>query len=816
MDTLRLNLRYALRSLSRAPGFTVVVVLALGLGIGATTALFSVVHGVLQRPLPYPDPERIVQLWQVSDEGAQTPVSDANFADLRREGRSFAALAQVQGGGPVSVTGAGEPVRARAGYVSQDFFAVMGVHPARGRAFLPPEQREGGAPAVVVSDEFWREHLGAAPGLSRLTLRFNDRVHQVVGVMPPGAAFPEGTDLWTPRELEPVLPSRTAHNWQVVGRLREDVSVEQARGEVSRIARRLKAELGEDTWMADAALVPLHEQIVGRVRPALLLLLGAAASLLLIACANVSNLLLARTAARRQELAVRMALGAGRGRLLQQFVAESLVLSLSGGAVGLLLATWGVDLLRALQPDGLPRLEDVRVSGGVFAFALGVSVLAALALGGTAALQGVRGDLRGMLSQGQRTVSGGGGRRVRDALVVVQVALTLVLLVGAGLLGRSFLRLVSADTGYRTEGGVVMDLAMEEPTDDAAKARLSQLHDELERRLRAIPGVAEVGGVNDFPLGGSYSSGTFLVLNRPDEVKGFEDAARLFRDESRTGNANYRVASEGYFRAMGIPLVRGRGFAATDAADGPHVALVSESLARARWPGEDPLGKLVQFGNMDGDLRPFTVVGVVGDIREASVDAEPQPTFFGLARQRTAASYRFHVVLRGTAAPEAVIPPARQILRELAPGVPPSFRTVDEVFARSLADRRFSLLLLGAFGAAALLLAMMGIYGVVSYLVAQRTREFGIRMAFGARAGDVVRLVVRHGAVLAATGILLGLGAALALTRLLSSLLYGVSATDPLAFAGVAVGLGAVALAACSIPALRATRVDPMTALRSE
>ncbi|MBV9773354.1 MAG: FtsX-like permease family protein, partial [Gemmatimonadetes bacterium] len=536
--------------------------------------------------------------------------------------------------------------------------------------------------------------------------------------------------------------------------------------------------------------------------------------LLVIACANVSNLLLARAAARRQEISVRLALGAGRVRLVQQFVAEALVLSLASAVVGLLLAWWGVSLLRALQPQGLPRLADVRVSGGVFAFALATAVLTAGALGALTALQAVRGDLRSALAQGQRTLSGGSGRRVRDALVVMQVALTLVLLVGAGLLGHSFLRLLSVDTGYRTRGGVVLDLALDEADDPGAGARTSAFEEELMRRLRAIPGVAEVGGVNDFPLGGNYSNGTFLVLSRPDEVSSFEDFGRLAKEQTGNNGAEYRVASEGYFRAMGIPLLRGRGFGPGDGPDAPHVALVSRSLARMRWPGEDPIGKLVQFGNMDGDLHPFTIVGVVGDIREAAVDAEPHPTLYGFSRQRTRSLSHFHVVMQGPIAPAAMIAPARRILREMAPEVPPAFRTLDEVFAASLADRRFSLLLLATFGGVALLLAMLGIYGVVSYLVAQRTREIGIRMAFGARAGDVARLVVRHGAALAGAGIGVGLLAALAIERLVAGMLYGVSATDPAAFAGVALLLAAVALSASWIPARRATRVDPMVALR--
>jgi predicted permease len=814
MESLRFSLRHAARSLRHAPGFTLVVVLALGLGIGATTALFSVVHSVLQRPLPFPQPDRIVQLWQLGKDGGEMNFSDPNFADLREQSRSFAAMAELQAGDAVTVNGGGEPLRAHPASVSRDFFAVLGVKPALGRLFAPEEQREGGPGAVVVSHAFWLRALGGTADLASRQLRFGGRLYRVVGVLPDGAAFPAGTDLWEPREAYPLFPSRTAHNFQALGRLREGVPVERAQQEASAIARRLKAVHGEDTWMSNAAVVPLQEQIVGRVRPALMLLLGAAAFLLLIACANVSNLLLVRTAGRSHETAVRLALGAGRVRLVQQFVAEALLLSLAGGAVGLAVAWWGVRVLRRMQPEGLPRVADVEVSGGVFLFALAVSLVTAVALGALTALHALRGELRERMARG-RTVSGGAGR-MRDGLAALQVALTLVLLVGAGVLGRSFLRLLSADTGYRTSGGVVLDLAMDDPADAAGGVRLAAFQDELMGRLRAIPGVTEVGGVNAFPLDGGYSDGTFLELMRPDEATSFEDFQRLAADPARTGQAEYRVASDGYFRAMGIPLRRGRWFQPGDGPTSGHVALVSESLARKRWPGQDPVGKIIQFGNMDGDLHPFTVVGVVGDIREASVDAEPRPTLYGSARQRTGKISRFHVVMRGPVDAAAMIAPARRILRELAPEVPPTFRTLDEVFSASLADRRFSLLLLGAFGGAALLLAVLGIYGVISYLVAQRTREIGIRLAFGARAGDVSRLVVGHGAALAGTGIAAGLVAAFVLHRVLGGFMYGVSAVDPVAYAGVAVLLALVALAASALPARRATRVDPMIALRAD
>ncbi|HEX2188845.1 MAG TPA: ABC transporter permease [Longimicrobiaceae bacterium] len=815
METLLQDLRFALRTLARSPGFTAVTVLILALGIGAAAALFSVVDAVLLRPLPYPRPEQVVQLWQLGDEGGQSNFSEANFRDVREQSRSFAALARFSGG-VTSVAGGSEPVRAVATAVSGDFFRALGVRPAVGRGFLPEEQREGGAPAAIVSHGYWRRYLGGDTDLSGRTLRFDGRVHAVVGVMPLGFDFPRGTEVWAPSEMEESSPHRTAHNWQVVGRLRDGVSPERAGADVSAVARRLKQEHGDDTWMSDAEVVPLHEQLVGDVRPALLVLLGAAGLLLLIACANVVNLLLARAASRRREIAVRMAIGAGRGRLVQQFLAESLVLALAGGALGTLLASWGVSLLLALEPGNLPRVEEVGVSRGVLAFALGTSLAVALALGLAAALRAGRGAVRDALAEDARGSAGGAAsRRARGALVVSQVALSLVLLVGAGLLARSFLRLLAVDPGYRTSGATVMSLSLPYPESDEEKARLLRFHGELAERLRAIPGVRAVGGVNDFPLGGNYSNGTFLILQHPDEVTSFEDFRRLGELPERVGQAEYRVADEGYFRAMGIPLLRGRLFDGRDAPDAPHVAVVSESLARTRWPGEDPLGKLIQFGNMDGDVRPFTIVGVVGDVREQSLDAEPRPTFYGFSRQRVGPSATFHLVMAG-GAPRAVVPAARAAVRGLAPEVPPRFRTIEEVFSSNLASRRFSLVLLGVFGAVALLLATAGVYGVISYGVAQRTREFGIRMALGARPGDVRGLVLRQGTALALTGAALGLAAAFAATRLLGSLLYGVGTLDVVTFLAVPALLVAATLLASWLPARRATRVSPMTALRSE
>lgn len=817
VDRLLQDLRYALRQLRKAPGFTAVAVLTLGLGIGATTTLFSVAHGVLFQPLPYPEPDRIVRVFEVGEDGTRpNQMSDPNFADLSRQNRSFEALAQFQTM-VVSVFGGGEPARVTVAQASRGFFDVLGVQPRLGRTFHPEEQREGAARVALVSHRYWQRYLEGDPDLSGRTLRLGDDLYSVIGVMPPGFDFPEGASLWIPRELEPVTPSRTALNKKVIGRLGADVPIERAREDLGGIARRLKARYGDDTWMADAEVVPLREVLVGRTRPPLLLLLGASGLLLLIACANVVNLLLARMASRRRELAVRMALGAGRARLTQQSLTESLLLSLLGGALGVLAARWGVGLLLALEAGNLPRLAEIRVDGAVLLFALAVSVAVAVGIALLAAWRATAEGVRESLAAGRPTRGGTGIPRLRGVLVVSQVALTLMLLTGTGLLLRSFQSLLVAEPGYRTGGAVVLSSNLPISDTEEQAERQERFHQRLISRLRALPGTGEVGAIDSLPLTRPGPSGTFLLLDRPDEVTDWESFKTLVKIPGRTGQAQYRRATPGYFRAMQIPLLRGRLFEERDDPQAPHLAVVSESLAETTWPGEDPIGKLVQFGNMDGDLRPFTVVGVVGDIREASLEAEPRPTLYADARQRRGGLARpldIVMVAEGDAGP--LMSAARRLVHELDPQVAPGIRRLEEIYATSLAERRFQLLLLGIFGATALLLAVVGIYGVIFFHVAQRTQEIGVRIALGATGETVMRLVVRQGIVLVALGVTLGLAGSLAATRLMQSLLYEVTTTDPVTYLAVPLLLAGVATLACSLPAYRAARVDPVTALRAE
>ena len=806
------DLRFGLRQFARSPGFFAVAVLTLALGIGATTSIFSVVRGVLLRPLPYPDPDRIVQVWQVNDGSPQNHFSDPNFEDIRAATRSFSALAQFAPSGPISLSGAVEATRAQGARVSRDFFAILGIRPLRGRLFAADEMVENGRPAVLISRGFWQRHLAASESALGGTLTFDGTPHTIIGILPAIADFPAGTDVWTSREREGRTPSRTSHNWQVVGRLADGVPLAQARGEVSAIARRLKREHGTQTWMQDAVVVPLHDQIVGRSKTTLLVLLGGSLILLLIACANVVNLLIARMAARQAEVALRVAVGAGRGRMVQQCLAESLILALAAAAAGVGLALAGLRALLALQPDNLPRMNEVRVDWQVLLFAVGIAAVAAAVMGVITAWRGMRGDLREALAQSQRTQGGSlSSERVRRSLVIAQVSMAVVLLVATGLFAHSFVRLLAVDPGFAAENRVVVDIA----ASDAPPQRRA-LIDELMTRFAAIPGVTAVGATNTVPLGGGgFGNGTFLIMRTVDERFDPQEAQRISQDPGRTGYAEFRVASAGYFRAMEIPVLRGRVFEDRDGPQAPHVAVISASLAAARWPDDDPIGKVIQFGNMDGDVTPFTIVGVVGDVRETNLAAAPRPTFYASYRQRPNRTYRFNFVLATAGDPAGIVAAAQRIVREARPDLPPRVRTIDAIISASVADRRFVLSLVGVFGAAALVLAALGIYSVISYLVTQRTREIGIRVALGARAEDVVRMVLRQGVVLAAVGIAVGALASFAATRTIEKMLFGIRATDPLAFAAVILMLAAVAILASWLPARRAARVEAMEVLRT-
>jgi predicted permease len=816
MDTLLHDARFGFRVLARNKTFSIAAVLSLALGIGAVTAIFSIVYGVLLKPLPYPAPDRIVQVWQINEFTRRGQTSDPNFEDWRTSARSFQAMAQYSTG-MASVTGGSETTRASVAYGSRDFFRAIGVSPVLGRTFSEEDLKLGGSPAVIVSHAFWTRFLGSGRDLDNLVLTFDARAHQVVGVMPEGFSFPDGTtDLWAPREQWPRLPSRTAHNWLVVGRLADGVGLAQARAEMTALAKQMKRAHGDDIALDDVALVPLQEQIVGNVRPALLVLMGAVGFLLLVACANVANLMLAQLNARRRELAVRSAIGASGRRLRRQLFTESVLLAGTGGILGWLLAPWTVRAFLALDPDRLPLRDrvaiDVRVALFSFVIIAGVAIVLALATG-----QRFGGrDVGEALKTGGRQQSGGrGDERFRGALVAVQVALSLVLLIGAGLLGRTLYRLVMVDPGYRTSHALVVNVALPSMNDPAAWRRNAQFHEQLIDRIRQLPGVQQVGGIQVFPLPGGLANGTFLEMYPGERVETLEDFVRLAKDPARAGQAEFRVASEGYFAAMGIPLRRGRMFDDRDAPDAPHVALVSELLAGKRWPNQDPIGKVIQFGNMDGDTRAFTVIGVVGDVRDRGLDREPRATFYGYYRQRPRAIADFTFVVAG-ANHASFAPAVQHAIREMRPDVAPHVSTIEDLVATSMADRRFNLWLIAAFGAGAIVLAGLGIYGVTAFWVSRRTQEIGLRLTLGATPGEVIGMVLWRAGRLVAIGALMGAAGALALTRVLRTLLFDVEPTDPATFAAGAGLLVLVAMIACVAPARRAGTVDPAEALRQE
>jgi len=807
------DLRLAVRGLARARGFSAAAILTLGLGIGAATAVFSVVNGVLLEPLPYPDSDRIVRLYQVDANGRRGGnVSDPNFQDWKDSTRSFKAMAQMASGPQPAVVN-GQPDMIIGAVVSREFFDVMRVHPVMGRAFEPADQHPGAPPVAIVSDRFWRERLQRRP-LGDDTIRVGGEMHRIVGVMPGGFDYPAASEYWTPRELTAPTTSRTSHNRQAIARLADDVPVATAQAEVSTLSRALKARYGDGTWMSDAAVLPLRDQLTATSRSTVLLLFGAAVMLFVIACLNVSNLLLARVATRRREVALRLAIGAGRWRIARQLLAEALVLCMASGVAGVLMAMVGVRALVATQPGNLPRIDNVQVSWPVLGFAVAVSLLAAIALTIAATLRTGDRQLSTELAESQRTSAGGrNSQRMREVLSATQVALTIVLLIGAGLLTRSFMEVLRIDPGFRTSGTVVLDLAAPYFRDLDSRRRQIAMQDELLSRLSAIPGASDVALVNDFPVGGrGYADGQFIEMTRVDELATNEDVKKLGDQvKARAGLSGYRIASESYFKAMDIPLIRGRVFNAADGPEAPHVAVISESLARTRWPDQDPIGRFIQFGNMDGDRTGFRIVGIVGDVRELSTEARPGSLFYGHYRQR--GTSRFSVVMRADSI-DAVAPAARQIIRQLDPDIPIQTRTVEDALDRTLAGRRFSMVLIVAFGVAALTLAALGLYGLIAYLVTQRTREIGIRMALGASRPDLLRLIVGKAVNLALIGVVIGVVAAVALSRMVEGMLYGVTARDPLAFVSVIALTIATVVIASYLPARSALKVTPVESLR--
>jgi len=816
------DLKYAARGLARNPGLSATMILTLALGIGATTAIFSVVYGVLLRALPYPEPNRLAAIWEVNRRGTYSRLADPNFDDFRDQNHTFQAMAKYRSG-TLTVTGTAEPTRTGVAFVTHDFFNVLRVDPVMGRSFTVEDAHPRAAPVLLASYGYWKEYLASTRDLSTVKLRIRDRLYSVVGILPEQfVGFPANADLWVSSELDRESTSRTSHNYLGVGRLRQGPSMTQANTDLAAIAAGIVRQSPEqsDYLMRSAAVVPLQTALTGQVRSPLYVLLGAVGLLLFVACANVANLLLAQASKRAQELALRNALGAGRGRLIRQFITETMLLSGVGGATGILIAVAVLRILLALTPPDLPRVAEVTVSWPALIFTAAVSCLAAVGLGILTALRATSGAPRATLVDGRGGTGTERSQRVGRVIVSAQLAITLAMLTGAGLLGRSLLRVLSVDPGFRTDHVVAMDLQLPEPGDlkpDAVitfRAHQSQLVSGLVERLQAIPGMQQVAAVNAVPMDGGLPDGMFLVVSPQDNPRDFKAFGLLAKQTERRGSADFCAASPKYFQALGIPLVRGRFFDERDGFNAPHVAVISESLARSRWARQDPIGQTIQFGNMDGDLHLLTIVGVAADTHEYGLEQPPRPTVYVNLMQRPRST--FSVVMHTEADANQATAAARAIVRDEAPDTAPRFRTFTQIYSASLGSRRFNLTLVVVFALTALLLAVAGVYGVVSFGVAQRTREIGVRVALGARRVDVLSLILRQGMATTLFGVAIGVAGSFATARTIQALLFEVAPTDPLTFGVVAASLTVVAGLACYIPARRATQVDPMVALRND
>jgi predicted permease len=805
LEELRQDARYALRVLSRGRGFVAVSLLTLALGVGANTAIFSVVRGVLLRELPYADPERLLVVQSVI-RGTPTAVSPPDFMDWRAQSRAFSGLAAYFLS-TTNLTGRGDPERLTEARVSANFFDLLGVQPTHGRSFRPGEDTFGAPRVAILSDGLWRRRFGEDPAIVGRTITLDDYPTTVVGIAPAQLRFPVGVDLWlTTRfdERELAAKSRGARWIAVLGRLAPLSTLASASAEMSAIAARLaQLDPRHDADVA-ARVAPLREDLVGDVRRPLLILLGAVGFVMLIACVNVASLSLARTSARGSELAVRVALGAGRARLARQILTESVVLALGGGVLGTLLAFLVTRALVALAPGDLPLMNAVRIDGVVLAFALMLTVASGVLFGIVPAMHGAGRGIADRLRATRGTSLGSGAGRLRQSLVVTEVALAIALLAGAGLLVRSFLRLTSVDPGFRADRVATFSFSLS-PVRYPNGARQALFAHELLSRLGQVPGVRSAGISFSLPLTNSAFGFTFAIGGRP-EASG--------PDEPR---AQVRVATPDYFRTMGIPLLRGRGFMSQDNLASPPVLLISQAAARRYWPNEDPIGQTVKtgWGSEGGRLFGGTIIGVVGDVRQYSLTMQPEPEMYGPLAQWPLDE--LSVVMQSAGSPASLLPVAREVVRQLDPELPVyDARPMSDLVRASVAQRRFYATLLGTFAVLALVLAAIGIYGVIAYTVQQRRRELGIRIALGATPRLLVELVLRQGLLLTLTGSILGLIGAGALTRVLEGQLFGVAAIDPLTFALVPAVLLVVALAACIVPVRRALAVDPATAIRAD
>lgn len=807
MDTLGQDIRYAVRRLLKSPGFTVVALLTLVLGIGANSAIFSVVNGVLLQPLPFPDPKRLVALFHVT-EGQRAVMSGPNFWDLSKQTQTLASTAATARSRAI-LTGQGEPVRLDGVAVTGSFFDLLGIQPLYGRTIREDDNLPGKTKVVVLGYGLWQQTFGGQPDVVGRTITLDGVPTEVIGVMPPGFSYPPGRLLWRPIEYTDAFTREQRANWYltVIGRARSGVSVDQVTAEIETIGKRIAAQYPDANENVGFTAVALLDATVGEIRGALYVLLGAVGCVLLIACVNVANLLLARAATRESEMAVRAALGAGRGRLVRQLLTESVILSLAGAGFGLLLAVWGVDLLVAMQPQGIARLENVRVDATVIFFTACIAVLSGLMFGAFPAIQSTPNGLAATLKEaGRGALTSRTGSRMRSALVVAEMALAVVLLAGAGLLIRSFTRLAAVDPGFRVDPALTFELSLPASRYEQDERQL-QFFDQLMPRLRSIPGVQQAGAVLALPLTGAGVVLSFQVAGRPPLPSALKPVMKV------------RVATPEYFSTLGIPLKRGRLFTDADRGGTPPVVLLTETAVKQFFPGEEPLGKTINLGWGRGPGTPRAggeIVGIIGDVKDDGLGEADPPQLYLPYRQWPVQV--MSVVLRTSVPPALLSDSVRREVHAVDPSLPvANLRTLDDVVASSISQPRFYMTLLAVFAALALALAAVGIFGVLSYAVAQRTREIGIRMALGANEGTVVGLILRHALVLAVSGVSIGIFSAWLMSKsLMTELLFGTDPRDLVTFTVVAFVLTAVAMLAAFVPARRATRVDPIVALRTE
>ncbi len=814
MQTLFQDLRYGARMLLKNPGFTAVAVIALGLGIGANTAIFSVVNSILLRPLNYKESEKLVQLnHNYPKLDLKASVSAIGYTHYRDNNKSFENV----GAGSfwaVNLTGTGDPERLIGMTVTHTFFPTLGVEAAKGRVFTPDEDQPGRNRVIVLSDSLWQRRFAADPNIVGKTIMLSGENYIVVGVMPPrfqfGREFGQPIDLYSPIAFTP--EQLDVNRWRneflfVVARLKPDVTLQLAQTEMDTIAANVRQQYfgggdANDPASWGLLLRSLREIVVGDIRPALLVLTFAVGFVLLIACANVANLLLARAAARQKEIAIRTALGAGRWRVVRQLLTESVLLALAGGALGLLLAFLGIRLLLSLNENLIPRATEIGIDGRVLAFTFGVSLLTGVLFGLVPALQASKTDLHETLKEGGRSGAAHTRRWLRGSLVVIEVTSALVLLIGAGLLIRSFRRVQEVNPGFNPDKMLVMQLSLPN-TKYKEPAQIDGFFHKVLQEIAALPGVKSAGISSSLPMSGMSSSGSFTIEGRtvpPGQMSPW---------------GNRWAAGASYFQTMNIPLIRGRYFDDRDVVDAPGVAIIDETMARKFWPNEDPIGKRITFEGGQTNPRWREIVGIVGHVKQRGLDGESPVQYYFPHRQRP--SSNAFLVVRTASEPQSLTGAVRSVIQSADKELPVfKVTTMEQMVADSTSQRRFTTILLSVFALVALILASVGLYGVLSYTVAQRTHEIGIRMALGAGAADVKKLVVRQGMTMVAAGVVLGLAAAFGLTRLMATLLFGVRATDPLTFVLLPLALALVALIACYVPARRATKVDPMVALRYE